>query len=185
MKKCVPGRSPRRCPPYFLIITAFNYFPTTSCCFILLLTKFEIFGTTRLLLLYYSVPIVFAMFQHVVAVFVLLLYYMLTNVYYLLLHDYYFFTTCLLLCICLLRLNIFYTSLLLLTTFEYVVQRLNMFVYLFTVRLRLWYSYPVVVITWVHDLGPPGPSTSQILGTFSRFSETFLAERQGVPTLRI
>ena len=30
-----------------------------------------------------------------------------------------------------------------------------------------------------HHLGPPGPSTSQILGTFSRFSETFLAEREG------
>ena len=29
-----------------------------------------------------------------------------------------------------------------------------------------------------HHLGPPGPSTSQILGTFSRFSETFLAERE-------
>ncbi len=40
-------------------------------------------------------------------------------------------------------------------------------------------SYPVVIITWVHYLGPPVPSTSQILGTFSRFSETFLAEREG------
>ena len=39
--------------------------------------------------------------------------------------------------------------------------------------------YPVVIITCVHYLGPPGPSTSQILGTFSRFSETFLAEREG------
>ena len=40
-------------------------------------------------------------------------------------------------------------------------------------------NYPVVVINWVHYLGPPGPSTSQILGTFSRFSETLLAERGG------
>ena len=40
---------------------------------------------------------------------------------------------------------------------------------------------PVVIITCVHYLGPPGPSPSQILGTFSRFSETFLAERGGVP----
>ena len=40
-------------------------------------------------------------------------------------------------------------------------------------------GYPVVIINWVHYLGPPGPSTSQILGTFSRFSETFLAEREG------
>ncbi len=39
-------------------------------------------------------------------------------------------------------------------------------------------NYPVVIITCVHYLGPPGPSTSQILGTFSRFSETFLAERE-------
>ena len=31
--------------------------------------------------------------------------------------------------------------------------------------------YPVVIIIWVHYLGPPGLSTSQILGTFSRFSE--------------
>ena len=38
---------------------------------------------------------------------------------------------------------------------------------------------PVVVITCVRYLGPPGPSPSQILGTFSRFSETFLAEREG------
>ena len=39
----------------------------------------------------------------------------------------------------------------------------------------LEHMYPVVIITWVPYLGPPGPSTSQILGTFSRFSETFLA----------
>ncbi len=38
--------------------------------------------------------------------------------------------------------------------------------------------YPVVIINRVHYLGPPGLSTSQILGTFSRFSETFLAERE-------
>ena len=40
------------------------------------------------------------------------------------------------------------------------------------------FGYPVVIINWVHYLGPPGPPTSQILGTFSRFSETFLAERE-------
>ena len=33
------------------------------------------------------------------------------------------------------------------------------------------FPYPVVIITWDDYLGPPGPSTSQILGTFSRFSE--------------
>ncbi len=38
---------------------------------------------------------------------------------------------------------------------------------------------PVVVITCVRYLGPPGPSPSQILGTFSRISETFLAVREG------
>ena len=38
--------------------------------------------------------------------------------------------------------------------------------------------YPVVIINCVHYLGPPGPSPSQILGTFSRFSETFLAKRE-------
>ena len=31
--------------------------------------------------------------------------------------------------------------------------------------------YPGVIITRAHYLGPPGPSTSQILGTSSRFSE--------------
>ena len=42
--------------------------------------------------------------------------------------------------------------------------------------------YPVVIITCVHYLGPPVPSTSQILGTSSRFSEDFLGrERGGVP----
>ena len=45
-------------------------------------------------------------------------------------------------------------------------------------RYRHQYWYPVVVITWVRCLGPPGPSTSQILGTFSRFSGNFLAERE-------
>ena len=39
-------------------------------------------------------------------------------------------------------------------------------------------SYPVVIINWVHCLGSPGSSTSQILGTFARFSETVLAERE-------
>ncbi len=38
--------------------------------------------------------------------------------------------------------------------------------------------YPVVIITCVHYLGPPGPSTSQILGTFSRFSEDFLGRER-------
>ncbi len=40
-------------------------------------------------------------------------------------------------------------------------------------------DYPVVIINWVHYLGLPGRSISQILGTFSRFSEIFLAEREG------
>ena len=47
---------------------------------------------------------------------------------------------------------------------------------------KLWNlkpSYPVVITTCVRYLGPPGRSTSQILGTFSRFSETFLADREG------
>ena len=128
----------------------------------------------------------------------------------LLLYFYYFFATCLLLVTVLSLLlyymfttcyNMFTTSLLhvcyfelfyyillfvdtlllLHTTVEYVVPRCTLFVYLFTVRLRLWYSYPVVIITWVHYLGPPGSSTSQILGTFSRFSDTFLAVREGGP----
>ena len=43
------------------------------------------------------------------------------------------------------------------------------------------FPYPVVIITWDDYLGPPGPSTSQILGTLSRFSETFLAERERDP----
>ena len=38
--------------------------------------------------------------------------------------------------------------------------------------------YPVVIITCVHYLGPPGPSTSQILGTFPRFSEDFLGRER-------
>ena len=38
--------------------------------------------------------------------------------------------------------------------------------------------YPVVIINRVHYLGPPGSSTSLILGTFSRFSETVLTERE-------
>ena len=37
---------------------------------------------------------------------------------------------------------------------------------------------PVVIITCVHYLGPPGPSTSQILGTFSRFSEDLLGRER-------
>ena len=40
-------------------------------------------------------------------------------------------------------------------------------------RHTVW-RCPVAIITCVHYLGPPGPSTSQILGTFSRFSEDFL-----------
>ncbi len=119
----------------------------------------------------------------------------------LLLYFYYVFATCLLL-VTMLLLLLYYmfttsllhvcyfemfhyillfvdTSLLLLTTFEYFVPRSTIFVYLFTVRHRLWYSYPVVITTWVHYLGSSGPSTSQILDAFSRFSETFLAEREG------
>ena len=46
-------------------------------------------------------------------------------------------------------------------------------------RIDLGIPYPVVIIICVHYLGPPGHSTSQILGTFSRFSGTFLAEREG------
>ena len=38
--------------------------------------------------------------------------------------------------------------------------------------------YPVVIINWVHYLGPPVPSTSQILGTFSRFSEDFFGRER-------
>ncbi len=41
--------------------------------------------------------------------------------------------------------------------------------------------YPVVIITCVHYLGPPGPSTFQILGTFSRFSEDFLGRERETP----
>ena len=45
-----------------------------------------------------------------------------------------------------------------------------------------YYSiYPVVIINWVHYLGPPGPSTSQILGTFSTFSEDFLGRERQTP----
>ncbi len=39
-------------------------------------------------------------------------------------------------------------------------------------------KYPVVIINWVQYLGPPGPSPSQILGTFSRFSEDFLGRER-------
>ena len=39
-------------------------------------------------------------------------------------------------------------------------------------------KYPVVIITWAHYLGPPGPSTSQILGTFLRFSEDYLGRER-------
>ena len=49
-------------------------------------------------------------------------------------------------------------------------------------------TYPVVVITWVHYLGPPGPSTSQILGASSRFSEDLLGRERdpqgGSPRVR-
>ena len=38
------------------------------------------------------------------------------------------------------------------------------------------------VITWAHYLGSPGPSTSQNLGTFLRFSEDLLGrERERDP----
>ncbi len=39
-------------------------------------------------------------------------------------------------------------------------------------------NYPVVIITCIHYLGPPGPSPSQILGTSSRFSEDFLGRER-------
>ncbi len=39
-------------------------------------------------------------------------------------------------------------------------------------------AYPVVIMNWAHYLGPPGPSTSQILGTFSRFSDDFLGKER-------
>ena len=95
-----------------------------------------------------------------------------------LLHVYYFFTTCLILFICFATFKYFvilryYFSLLL-----HISYNVLLFLYIFTVRLRLRYSYPVVITTWVRDLGPPGSSTSQILGTFSGFSETLLAERE-------
>ena len=52
--------------------------------------------------------------------------------------------------------------------------------FLLNCKTRIWQNEcQVVIITWVRYLGPPGRSTSQILGTFSRFSETFLAEREG------
>ena len=114
VKKGVPCRSPRRCPPYFRILTAFNTVFATYYYFLLLLTKFSIFCTTCLLRLCYSVTIVFASVQYVVAVFcytsLLHAYYFLLcvttsllHVYYLLLHVYYFLTTCLLLFIFLLH----------------------------------------------------------------------------------
>ena len=40
-------------------------------------------------------------------------------------------------------------------------------------------AYSVVIIKWARYLGPPGPSTSQILGTCSRFSEDFLGRERG------
>ena len=41
--------------------------------------------------------------------------------------------------------------------------------------------YPGVIITRAHYLGPPGPSTSQILGTLSKFPEDFLGRERGTP----
>jgi hypothetical protein len=46
------------------------------------------------------------------------------------------------------------------------------------VLLEEYYIFNVAIITWVHYLGPPGPSPSQILGTSSRFSEDFLARER-------
>ncbi len=43
------------------------------------------------------------------------------------------------------------------------------------------FPYPVVIITWEDYLGPPGSSTSQILGTFSRFSGDFLGRERETP----
>ena len=186
MKKCVPCRSPRRCPPYFLIITAFNYFRTTSYYFLLLLTDCWICWyymlTTSLLLflLMFNMLLlcVYNFFTTCLLLFtrlLLLLYYMFTTCYYMftasLLHVCYF------LFVLLHFTNGFIRWYYFLLLFN-ILYNVLLFLYIFTVWLRLWYSYPVVIITWVHYLGPPGPSTSQILGTFSRFSETFLAERE-------
>ncbi len=56
----------------------------------------------------------------------------LLHVYHLVLHVYHFFTTCLLLFIVFYYIFLFcYTSLLLLTAFEYVVPRFTIFVYFF------------------------------------------------------
>ena len=49
-------------------------------------------------------------------------------------------------------------------------------------RLGITRDYQVVIITCVHYLGPPGPSPSQILGTFSRSSEGSL--QGGSPRVR-
>ncbi len=60
-----------------------------------------------------------------------------------------------------------------------VLIALIVFIALIALVVPLVPCYPVVIINLVHYLGPPGSSTSQILGAFSRFSEAFLAEREG------
>ena len=63
-----------------------------------------------------------------------------------------------------------------------VLIALIVFIALIALVVPLVPRYPVVIINRVHYLGPPVPSTSQILGTFSRFSEDFLGiERRGGP----
>ncbi len=56
-------------------------------------------------------------------------------------------------------------------------------------RAESWSTaYPTVIITWAHYLGPPGSSISQILRTFSRFSEDCLGrerERERERQIRI
>ncbi len=163
-----------------MILTAFNYFLLLlNTCYYFLL-NFQCF----VLHVYYfftTVLLLFLLFCSICCCCICTTY--LLHVYYLLLHVHYFFTTCLLLVMFLIHFTMFvilcYYFLLRFTILYHVL----LILYIFTVRLRLWYSYPGVIITWVHYLGPPGHSTSQILGTFSRFSETFLAERErgGVP----
>ena len=48
-------------------------------------------------------------------------------------------------------------------------------------KVALLFSYPVVIIICVHYLGPPGSSASQILGTFSMFSEDCLGRERETP----
>ena len=60
-----------------------------------------------------------------------------------------------------------------------VLKALIVFIALIALVVPLVPCYPVVIINRVHYLGLPGPSTSQILGTFSRFSGDFLGRERG------